>query len=296
MTLRTSLAGAFVVALLAVPLAVPLAASATERIVSVGGAVTETLYALGVGDRIVAVDSTSSYPEAARTKPNVGYMRALAAEPIVAMKPTLVIAAGDSGPPAVLRQLRDAGVELLLLPEAPSVANVYRKIEAIADAVGRDGEGAALVARIQAELRAVEKALVRVEQRPRVLFLLSVGRGSPLAGGNSTSADTVIGLAGGINAAAGFTRYKAIPPEAIVAAQPDVILVTDRTLDRLGGVDKIAAGPGIAPTPAGRAKRVVAVDGLLLLGFGPRTGTAARLLAAGLHPGIGLRPPPEPAK
>jgi iron complex transport system substrate-binding protein len=285
--MNLSLKGALVCAAIVLATASARAENA-ERIVSIGGAVTEILYALGKGDSIIAVDTTSTYPPQVTAKPKLGYLRALAVEPIVAMNPTMVIADGDAGPPAVLEQLRESGIRLVLVPNAPTVKNVYAKISMIADAVDRKDQGAVMAARLRSEIRAVNKAIAGVFEKPRVLFLLSVGRGSPLAGGNETSADTVIGLAGGVNAASGFTKYKPIPPEAIVASRPDVILVTGRTLGLLGGREKLLARPEITATPAGRNGRIVSMDGLLMLGFGPRTGLAARMLAKKLHPDLSI--------
>lgn len=268
--------------------AVTARAENAERIVSVGGSVTEILYALGKGDSIIAVDTTSSFPDATKAKPKLGYLRALAVEPIIAMNPTLVIADGDAGPVAILQQLREAGIRLVLAPNEPTVENVYAKIASVAAAVDRKQQGAAMIAALKSEMRGLKKEIAGVADKPRVLFLLSIGRGSPLAGGNETSADTVIDLAGGVNAVAGFTKYKPIPPEAIVAARPDVLLVTDRTLGLFGGREKLLARAEIAATPAGRNGRIVSMDGLLMLGFGPRTGTAARALAKKLHPDLSI--------
>lgn len=267
---------------------VPARAEGAERIVSVGGGVTEILYALGQGKNIIAVDTTSTFPAATKAKPKLGYLRALAVEPIIAMKPTLVIADGDAGPAPVLRQLREAGIRLVLAPNAPTVENVYAKIAIVAAAVDRREKGAAMIAALRSQLRGLRKVIAGVSEKPRVLFLLSIGRGSPLAGGNETSADTIIGLAGGVNAAAGFTKYKPIPPEAVAAARPDIVLVTNRTLGLFGGREKLLARAEIASTPAGRSGRIVAMDGLLMLGFGPRTGMAARVLAKKLYPDLSI--------
>lgn len=263
-------------------------AASAERIVSVGGSVTEILYALGKGDSVIAVDTTSSYPAATKAKPKLGYLRALTVEPIVAMNPTLVIADGDAGPASVLEQLRGAGIRLVLAPNKPTVENVYAKIASVAAAVDRTQQGASMITALKAELRGLKKVISGVSEKPRVLFLLSIGRGSPLAGGNETSADTIIGLAGGVNAAAGFTKYKPIPPEAVVAARPDILLVTNRTLGLFGGRKKLLARSEIAATPAGRNGGIVSMDGLLMLGFGPRTGAAARMLAKKLHPDLSI--------
>lgn len=259
-----------------------------ERIVSIGGSVTEILYALGKGDKIIAVDTTSTFPAATKGIPRLGYLRALAVEPIIAMKPTLVVADGDAGPAPVLQQLRESGIRLVLAPNAPTVENVYAKIASVAAAVDRENKGAAMISGLKTQLRGLNKVIAGISEKPRVLFLLSIGRGSPLAGGNETSADTIIGLAGGVNAAAGFTKYKPIPPEAVVAARPDILLVTDRTLGLFGGREKLLTRPEIAATPAGRNGRIVSMNGLLMLGFGPRTGIAARSLAKKLHPDLSI--------
>lgn len=280
--------GAVIVCAAIVLSAVVARAEKAERIVSIGGSVTEILYALGKGDSVIAVDTTSSYPAATKAKPRLGYIRALAVEPIIAMNPTLVIADGDAGPTSVLEQLRAAGIRLVLAPNEPTVENVYVKIASVAAAVDRTQQGAAMIAALKAELRGLKKVIAGVSEKPRVLFLLSIGRGSPLAGGNETSADLIIDLAGGVNAAAGFTRYKPIPPEAVVAARPDVLLVTNRTLGLFGGREKLLARSEIAATPAGRNGRIVSMDGLMMLGFGPRTGIAARMLAKKLHPDLSI--------
>ncbi len=266
--------------------------AAAGRIVSIGGATTEILYRLGAGDRIIAVDSTSRFPVAATKRPSVGYMRALAAEPIIALEPSLVIADEDAGPRPVLDQLREAGIRVVTVPAAPTADGVYAKIDVIAAAIGRQMEGVALASSIRRQVAQVQTAVSRLGARPRVLFLLSVGGGgAPMSSGKHTSADGIITLAGGTNAIAAFDGYKPVSPEAIIQAAPDVILVTGRSLAMLGGVDKLLALPSIAATPAGRARRVASMDGLLLLGFGPRLGEAIVTLARLLHPGAAVDMP-----
>ncbi len=254
-------------------------------LVSVGGSVTEILYALGLADRILAVDSTSLYPARARGLPNVGYMRQLAAEPILAMAPSLVLAVEDSGPPAVLDQLREAGVQVAVIPDKPTPQGISEKIELIADALGVSDRGRALSRQVETDLRDLRAAVQQAGSRPKVLFLLSIGNGgAPLAAGLETSAAGIIELAGGVNAIGSFEGYKALSPEALVEAAPDVLLVTNRSLGLLGGAEGLLQLPEISETPAGRAGRIVAMDGLLLLGFGPRTPKAVSDLAAQLHP------------
>ncbi len=263
--------------------------TARQRVVAVGGSVTEIVYALRQEERLLAVDSTSLYPAAARELPNVGYMRQLSAEPILALGPDLVLAIEDAGPPAALAQLRDAGVSVVIVPDDPSPEGVLAKIDLVAAALDLEAAGRGLRARIEDELTAVRSAFAAVTERPRVLFLLSIGNGRvPMAAGRDTSAAGIIELAGGVNAVDVFENFKPLSPEAAVMAAPDVLLITRRSLGLLGGEEALLAIPEISLTPAGRAGRVVVMDGLLLLGFGPRTAEAAGQLGKQLHPQVAL--------
>ncbi|WP_162916678.1 heme/hemin ABC transporter substrate-binding protein [Dongia deserti] len=262
-------------------------------IISIGGDVTEIVYALGAGDRVIAVDITSRYPEAAQALPQVGYMRQLSAEPILSLSPSLILAIADSGPPQVLDQLRAAGTCLALVPDEHSPEGVIKKVEAVAAAIDRKAEGDALAERLEMDFAALRSSLSAIKDKPRVLFLFSVGEGAPMVGGRNTSADAIITLAGGRNAIEGFEEFKPASSEGIIAAAPDVVLVTELTLAKLGGVEGLLRRPDIAQTPAGKAKRVIAMESLLLLGFGLRTPQAIRDLARALHPGFAA--PPEAA-
>lgn len=265
-----------------------LPAAAAERIVAVGGAVTESVYALGQGHRLVAVDSTSQYPAEADALPDVGYMRRLSAEPILALRPDLVLAIEGSGPPAVLEQLRRSGVPVETVPNEPTVSGIGSKLRTVGTILGVAAEAEILAARIEAELGRIAQAMAAIRNRPSVLFLISVGRNTPMAGGADTAAATMIELAGGRNAVAELIGYKPLSAEAAVAARPDTILVMTQTLEVMGGVDAILALPALAATPAGAAGRLVAMDGMLLLGLGPRTPQAVRELATALHPDLDL--------
>lgn len=269
------------------PAAKQVASADSRRVVAVGGSVTEIVYALGLEDRLVAVDSSSLYPAAVGALPNVGYMRQLSAESILALDPQLVLAIEDSGPLTALDQLRDAGVPVVQVPDSPSPRGVIEKIRIVAAALGVDEAGTRLAERVEAQLSVVEQAFGDVDERPRVLFLLSVGNGRiPLAAGRETSAAGIIELAGGVNVFDDFESYKPLSPEAAVAGAPDVLLITGRSLGLLGGMESLLEIPEIALTPAGRNGRVVTMDSLLLLGFGPRTAEAAASLGKQLHPAV----------
>ncbi|MDF1818737.1 MAG: ABC transporter substrate-binding protein [Immundisolibacteraceae bacterium] len=270
------------IAMTALPLKSQAENAVPARIIVIGGAITEIVYALGHQARIVAVDSSSRHPQAANGLPNVGYMRTLGAEPILALNPDLVLLAADAGPPAVIEQLSDAGVNIVVVPEGPSLPGVLKKIDAVAPALGDAARGKVLRAKLAADFKALDE-LPRLTTPPRVLFLLSVGTGSLMAAGDGTSADGIIKLAGGSNAITDFNGYKPLSPEAAINAAPDVILVTDRTLEVLGGKQALLDQPWVTASSAVSAPHIVSMDGLLLLGFGPRTATAVRDLAQQLN-------------
>jgi len=261
-------------------------AAGAERLVALGGDVTEIVYALGAGDRLVAVDATSDHPPAAEALPDLGYFRRLAAEPIVALEPDLVLASAASGPPVVLEQLRAAQVPVAIVPDDAGVDGVVAKIAAVGRALDRDAAADALAAEVEGEVARARERVADLEHRPRVLFVLNVGRGAPLAGGEGTSAAAIIELAGGRNAVGGFEGYKPLSQEAALAAAPDVVLVPDHTAAAAGGPRALLDRPELRHTPAAAAGRVVAMDGLLLLGFGPRLGEAVSALARALHPDL----------
>ncbi len=266
--------------------AIPWPAAAADRVVAIGGDVTEIVFALGAGDRLIAVDSTSQYPDEAEALPDVGYLRRLAAEPIVALAADLVLVSEAAGPPIVLDQLRGVQAPLVMIPDEPDVAGVVAKVQAVGRALELDKAAAELAARIERDVAEVDAALASVQSRPRVLFMLNVGRGAPLAGGRDTSAASIIELAGGRNAVDEFDGYKPLSQEAAIVAAPDVVLVPERTLDALGGPAALFERPELRPSPAAVEGRVVALDGLLLLGFGPRLGEAVKTLASALHPDL----------
>ena len=258
-----------------------------RRIVSIGGAVTETFYALGAQAELVGVDTTSLYPEVARSLPSVGYARQLSAEGVLSLRPTLVVANEDAGPPAVLRQLEAARVPLIVLDGGHRFEGTIARTQRLADLCGRADGGRDLTARLQRDWQASTDRVAQLSKgrpAPRVLFVLSHTVTQMRVAGRATGADAMIGYAGGTNAlAASFDGYKPLTPEAMIAAAPDIILSTDQGLAAAGGIDGLLKAPGLAQTPAGRMRRVVALEALLLIGFGPRMPQAVTALAEGLY-------------
>lgn len=269
-------------------LAAPAAwATPQQRIVSIGGALTETLYALGAQADLVGADTTSLFPDAARQLPSVGYARALSAEGVLSLRPTLVVASQEAGPPAVLRQIESARVPLALLDADHRFEGVVARTQRLAELCGRVEAGRALMADLQQRWA---QAQGLVAQRaaggrpaPRVLFVLSHSMAQVRVSGGGTAADAMLRYAGSVNVLASVDGYKPLTPEAAIAAAPDVILATEQGLQAAGGIDGLLKAPGLAQTPAGRARRVVALEALLLLGFGPRLPQAVAALADALH-------------
>ena len=248
----------------------------TSRLITIGGDVTEIVHALGLGDRIVAVDTTSSYPPeiAAKTK-KVGYMRALAAEGILSLGPTLILASDGAGPPPVIKALKAASVTYVAVPDKPSAEGIAEKIRAVGVAVGRDAQAARLAATVKRALVRLGEVRRKITAQRSVLFVLSVQGGRLIVGGADTSADAIIRLSGGRNAAAHVKGYKPVTPEALIEMAPDAILTMARTRRGPSAAD-LYKMPALKLIPAGRAGGVREMDGLYLLGFGPRTPLAAR--------------------
>lgn len=262
-----------------------VAVADTGRIVSVGGTVTEILYDLGLGDRIVAVDTTSVFPAAAlKTKQSVGYLRQLSPEGVLAAAPTLILAEADAGPPPALAALTSASVPVVMMNGSRTPDAVIDRVTLIASAVDAEEKGATLAAGIRAEFEALAAARAQVKAPARVLFVLALRDGRPMVAGSDTAADAAIALAGARNVAAGFSGYKTMTDEAILEAAPDVVLVMSHGGPRAVTADELFALPAFSVSPAAREKRMIPVDGLALLGFGPRTAAAARDLCGALHP------------
>jgi iron complex transport system substrate-binding protein len=261
-----------------------LRAEPTEpRWISIGGPVTEIVYALDADKNLVGTDTSSIYPAAATQLPQVGYQRSLAAEGVLGLRPTLILASADAGPPAVVEQLKQSGVSWTTIPSENTVEGAKAKIRAVAHALQLDEKGEGLVRHLEAEMAQAQTLVASEKAKPRVLFIYARGGGTVNVAGQGTAADAMITLAGGTNAVSGYTGYRPITAEAVVAAAPDVILIPGRGLESIGGIDGLLAQPGLAATPAGKARKVVAMDDLLLLGFGPRLGEAVSQLTHLLH-------------
>ena len=248
------------------------------RLVTVGGAITEIVYALGAEAQLVGTDTTSLYPLAAQNTPKVGYMRSLSAEGLLALKPDAVIGTTEAGPPVVMDQLRSAGVKVDLIASDHSWAEVQRKLQAVGRGAGRETQARALQARLDADWAVTQQVVAQFKGRkPKVLFILSHSATVQVAG-EKTAADAMLRFIGAQNVMAGFNGYRPMTAEAMAAAAPDLILTSTQGIEAQGGLDKFWSRPELALTPAFKTKALVHLDALELLGFGPRMPATVRAL------------------
>ncbi|SFV38365.1 iron complex transport system substrate-binding protein [Devosia crocina] len=250
-----------------------------SRLVSIGGSLTEIVYALGGETMLVARDQTALYPEAALGLPDVGYMRALAPEGVLSVNPTGLLVIEGSGPPEALEVLSHAGVDYQTVPESYSAQGVLDKVRAVGQALGLEDEAEQLTLRLEADFAALDARTDAVVAPKRVLFILSNQGGQIQASGTGTAANGIIALAGAENAITEFEGYRPLSEEAITVAAPDAILLMDRGGDHGATEADLLEHPAIALTPAGQSRAIYRMDGAYLLGFGPRTAEAASELS-----------------
>ena len=244
-----------------------------SRLVTIGGSITEIVYALGAGDQIVGRDTTSTYPPEAAAKPDIGYMRQLSPEGVLSINPSAIITIEGAGPPQTMDVLKQAEVEMAVVPEDYSRDGILAKVEMVGALIGKEAEAEALADDIKARL---DPLLAANEARPEeerksALFILSLNGGKVMASGTDTAANGMIEAAGLDNAVGDFPGYKALSDEAIIEAAPDVIILMDESAgSRAPTNDDIAANPALSLTPAGEAMAIYRIDPVGMLNFGPR--------------------------
>lgn len=254
-----------------------------ERVVTGDGSLTEIVYALEASSKLAGVDTTSTYPEAAAELPQIGYKRAISVEGVLSLSPDVLIITEDSGPPKSLNQLQQAGLEIKTFSAAPTVDTVREKILGVAQLLEKQAEGEVLWQQVSAKIEAARLRVKNIDKPLRVMFVLSMSEKSPMVAGQSTSAEQMIEMAGGVNAVTGIEGFKPITPEAVAAANPDVILMMSRR-EHSVSADQLFSQPGFKLTNAAKQQRLVTMDGMYLLGFGPRIGDALEELSQHLYP------------
>lgn len=260
-------------ALSALIVALPVAAD--HRIISTDGITTEILFALGAGDQVVGRDSGSLYPEAATQLPDIGQGHQVNPESILQMKPTIVIGRDRPMSQPAFQVLESTGLKVFRIPSEPGLDVARKNIRTLAEFLGKEDAGETLITTLNSDVAKL-KAKQEAHKNKEALKILVVylRPNATLIMGDDSNATTLAHLAGAKSALPGITGYKPLNAEAVVQAQPDVILCYKKGLESVGGLEALYNQPGISETPAARNKRVIAMDDLLLGGFGPRSGEA----------------------
>lgn len=254
----------------------------STRIVSLGGTVTEIVYALGSGDDVVAVDASSVYPERTKEVRELDLFRDVSAEAVLSYDPTHVLATKEAKPPGAFERMEEAGVEVRRFASAETVESARARIRAVGDALGRSDEAAKLVEKLESDLEEAKKVASSCESPAETLFLYARGRGTTFVAGTGTSAERMIELAGSDHVPEAIEDFKPLAAEALVDTNPDVVLMTSSGLKSMGGISGLADVKGLSETPAITDERVVTMGDLELLGFGPRTGEVVAELSRSL--------------
>jgi iron complex transport system substrate-binding protein len=256
-----------------------------SRILPLNGGIAEIVFTLGLGDRVVGRDITATFAEAKKL-PQVTKAHDVSAESVLSLRPTVVLADTDTGPSEAIDQIRDAGVPVVVLDPATKLSDVATRTTRVAEALGVPDAGKALNSRIAKDLAAA-KAAVPKGSEPKVAFLYMRGSAAVyLMGGKGSGADSLIEAAGAVDAGVEMGLDKPFTPltsEALIAAEPDVILMMTKGLESVGGIDGLVRIPGIAETPAGMNRRVVTLEDGVLLSFGPRTPLVIDILVDRIH-------------
>ena len=246
------------------------------RIVSVNGTLSEIISGLGLESQLVGVDITSTYPASLSKIPKVGHNRSISAEGIIALNPDVILYTDQSMlSPAVVKQLNSSGKKVVAFKHEYSKEGAVKLIREV---------GAYFNAKPQAEkmVKTLETDLAKIT-RPatpkKLLFIYARGTGTLMVSGTGTSLDKLFTLTGNKNAVQGFTEFKPLTAESLLAANPDVLVLFTSGLESVDGAEGLLKVPGIANTNAGRNKKIVSMDGQFLTGFGPRLGKAAIELA-----------------
>ncbi len=244
--------------------------SESNRIVTLGGTITETVYALGAGGDIVGTDISSIYPAETDKLPKLGYWRRLSPEGVLSLKPNLILATYDTGPQNVLDQFEKAGIKVIKIPAVFTFNQVKENIELIAKAINKEKEAKKIIAKLDKEYKPLSSKITKLKYSPKTLFLY-LRNGKILdAGGNNTPADGMISIAGGTNVAKSLEGWKTVTNEFFLTSQPDVIIVTKTGLESAGGMEALKNIPGLSATPAIKNNKVLVYDDIEFLGFGPR--------------------------
>lgn len=246
---------------------------------SLTGTVAELVHAYGLADLLVGRDVSTQLPGYEDLPVVTRDGHSIDAEGVLALSPTLILSDGSIGPSDVVLQLRDAGIQVVTVTRAKDPESTYELAREVAAALGVASLAETLNTQLQAAIAEKEAEIQRLRPedpalRPRIAFLYIRGTaGVYYLFGEGSGIDAMIDSLGGIDVAAeiGWVGEKPMTSEALVALNPDILLVMTHGLESAGGVDGLlAAQPSIALTTAGQHRRIIDVEDTLVLAGGTR--------------------------
>ena len=252
-----------------------------SRIIVAGGSLTEIIYFLNEQEKLVAVDITSNYPKKATELPSIGYVRSLSTEGVLSLNPNLILGEEDMGPPLVVEQIKNTGVDLRVIQEDYSLDSITGKILCVGKILGVTEKATKLIkSKLQKNIdNLINVNLDKVNINKKVMIILGMDGTSPMVAGRQTSGNGFIGMIGATNIMNSFEGWKPVSAESILVENPDLIIITNRGLNNFGTIEKLAKHPSLAFTNAAQNLNILAIDGMSLLGFGPRTIEVANTVA-----------------
>ena len=248
-----------------------------SRIVVAGGSITEIIYLLGQGDRIVAVDVTSNYPEETKNITSIGYVRNVSTEGVLSLAPSLILGEDDMGPPNVVKQLKGMNADLRIIHEEQTVNGIIEKIRCVASIIGKEDLASQIIEKDinPVLIKLKENQISNKKNKKKIMLVLSMQGTSPMVAGSGTSGDSFIKMIGGDNIFSSFNGWKNVTAESILKLNPDYIIIPEKDLHKQSKVAEIVDNPIFSNTNAGKNNNFLFEDGMAILGFGPRTIYAA---------------------
>jgi iron complex transport system substrate-binding protein len=266
----------------------------TSRILALDiyGTLSQTVFELGLGDQVVGRDISTQFDEAEELPLVTSNGHDLNAEAILELDPTVILTDTSLGPWDVILQMRDSGIPVVVTDSQRSLDNVASLTNEVATALGVPAEGKELAERTEAEAAAMQAEIAKiapqaVQDKLRMVFLYVRGQaGVYYMFGEGSGADGLIKAVGGydVTQEIGWSGMKPVNDEAIIDAQPDLIIMMTKGLESVGGVDGLLERlPAIANTPAGQNRRIVDMQDSQVLSFGPRTAEVLNSLAVAIY-------------
>lgn len=244
------------------------------RIVCLAKQYNEIIYALHAEKDLVGVDLSSVFPSQINRLPKVGYHRALSAEAILSVNPTLIIHDDNIGPDHVVSQLEKMKIPMKVFhAKSKDISTTKKLMLEMGAYFHKEKEAKILAQNFENDVNEVIQSSEKYSDKPSVLIIhFGQAKNHYLLVTQKSTAAKMIDWAGGKLSVTGEKGMRVLSAEAIALANPDVILMTDFGFDRLGSLERIKALPGLAETKAAKSNRIYRVNEFDIMYLGPRSG------------------------